>query len=77
MCQPNQKRTSDELMLSLPSWSKLDKLRQMLTIPIELNKIKKKSIFLIAVLWTNNNIFLIKIKISSKHKTSNQILNTN
>ena len=77
MCQPNQKRTSDELMLSLPSWSKLDKLRQMLTIPIELNKIKKKSIFLIAVLWTNNNIFLIKIKISSKYKTSNQILNTN
>jgi len=77
MCQPNQKRTSDELMLSLPSWSKLDKLRQMLTIPIELNKIKKKSVFLIAVLWTNNNIFLIKIKISSKHKTSNQILNTN
>jgi len=77
MCQPNQKRTSDELMLSLPPWSKLDKLRQMLTIPIELNKIKKKSVFLIAVLWTNNNIFLIKIKISSKHKTSNQILNTN
>jgi len=77
MCQHNQKRTSDELMLSLPSWSKLDKLRQMLTIPIELNKIKKKSVFLIAVLWTNNNIFLIKIKISSKHKTSNQILNTN
>ena len=77
MCQPNQKRTSDELMLSLPSWSKLDKLRQMLTIPIELNKIKKKSVFLIAVLWTSNNIFLIKIKISSKHKTSNQILNTN
>jgi len=77
MCQPNQKRTSDELMLSLPSWSKLDKLRQMLTIPIELNKIKKKSVFLIAVLWTNNNIFLIKIKISSKYKTSNQILNTN
>ena len=77
MCQPNQKRTSDELMLSLPSWSKLDKLRQMLTIPIELNKIKKKSVFLIAVLWTNNNIFLIKIKISSKHKTWNQILNTN
>ena len=77
MCQPNQKRTSDELMLSLPSWSKLDKLRQMLTTPIELNKIKKKSVFLIAVLWTNNNIFLIKIKISSKHKTSNQILNTN
>jgi len=64
-------------MLSLPSWSKLDKLRQMLTTPIELNKIKKKSVFLIAVLWTNNNIFLIKIKISSKHKTSNQILNTN
>jgi len=77
MCQPNQKRTSDELMLSLPSWSKRDKLRQMLTIPIELNKIKNKSVFLIAVLWTNNNIFLIKIKISSKHKTSNQILNTN
>ena len=77
MCQPNQKRTSDELMLSLPSWSKLDKLRQMLTTPIELNKIKKKSVFLIAVLWTNNNIFLIKIKISSKYKTSNQILNTN
>ena len=77
MCQPNQKRTSDELMLSLPSWSKRDKLRQMLTTPIELNKIKKKSVFLIAVLWTNNNIFLIKIKISSKHKTSNQILNTN